>query len=395
VSERVYLDWNATTPLRPEARAAMAATFDLAGNPSSIHLEGRAARKLVEDARHQVAAALGAEARNVVFTSGGTEANVLALQPGLVSSGLASSGPARSSFANAGGEPLRRLIVSAIEHVSVLSGGQFFPRDGIEFAPVTPDGVVDLDRLRAMLSGQPPALVSLMLANNETGVIQPIGAVADIVHEAGGLLHVDAVQALGKIPIDVGALGVDLISVSAHKLGGPKGVGAVVLARDLPTFAPLLRGGGQERNRRAGTENVAGIAGFGAAIAAACPALVSEMNRLSELRNRLETGLASLANVTVFGTQAPRLPNTTLFATPGVKAETAVIAFDLEGVAVSSGSACSSGKVTPSHVLKAMQVRSELVRGAIRLSSGYLTSEADIERCLEAWRKLRGVLGKS
>jgi cysteine desulfurase len=380
---RVYLDWNATTPLRKEARAAMAAAFDLAGNPSSIHFEGRAARKLVEDARQQVAAALGAEARNVIFTSGGTEANVLALQPGLGSQGIKSPR----------GEPLRRLIVSAIEHVSVLSGGQF-SQDRIELAPVTPDGVVDLKRLRAMLAGQPPALVSVMFANNETGVIQPIGAVADIVHEVGGLLHVDAVQAFGKIPIDVRALGADLISVSAHKLGGPKGVGAVALAGDLQNFVPLLRGGGQERNRRAGTENVVGIAGFGAAIAAALPVLAVEMNRLTHLRNRLEAGLASHNDVTIFGTGPLQLPNTTLFAAPGVRAETAVIAFDLEGIAVSSGSACSSGKVTPSHVLKAMQVRSELVRGAIRLSTGYLTTEADIDRCLEAWRKLRGVLGK-
>ncbi len=377
MAERVYLDWNATTPLRKEARAAMAAAFDLAGNPSSIHLEGRAARKLVEDARQQVAAAFSAEARNVVFTSGGTEANVLALQPGLMGRG----------------GPLLRLIVSAIEHVSVLSGCQF-AREAIELAPVTPDGVVELDKLRTLLRSRPPALVSVMLANNETGVIQPIDKVAGIVHEAGGLLHVDAVQALGKIPIDVHALGADLVSISAHKLGGPKGVGAVVLAAELQNVAPLLRGGGQERNRRAGTENVAGIAGFGAAVAAALPALASEMNRLTHLRNRLETGLEAYAGVTIFGAASPRLPNTTLFAAPGIRAETAVIAFDLEGVAVSSGSACSSGKVTPSHVLKAMQVRPDLVQGAIRLSSGYLTSEADIERCLEAWRKLRGVLGK-
>ncbi len=377
--ERVYLDWNATAPLRKEARAAMTAAFEVTGNPSSIHFEGRAARKLVEDARQTVAAALGAEARNVVFTSGGTEANALALQPGL---------------AGRGGEPLRRLVVSAIEHVSVLSGGQFLSGDRIELAPVTPDGVVDRDKLRAMLSGQPPALVSVMLANNETGVIQPVGEVAEIVREADGLLHVDAVQALGKIPIDSAKLGADLISVSAHKLGGPKGVGAVVLVNDLKNFLPLLRGGGQERNRRAGTENVAGIAGFGAAVASALPALAREMDRLTDVRNRLETGLAAGNDVAVFGANSPRLPNTTLFAAPRVRAETAVIAFDLEGIAVSSGSACSSGKVTPSHVLKAMQVRSELVRGAIRLSTGYLTSEADIERCLEAWRKLSGVLGK-
>lgn len=379
MAERVYLDWNATTPLRPEARAAMAAAFDLAGNPSSIHFEGRTARKLIEEARQQVGAAVGAEPRNVIFTSGGTEANVLALQPGLV---------------GAGGTPLRRLIVTAIEHVSVLSGGQFFPGGQIEIAAVTSEGSVDLDKLRALLAGQPPALVSVMLANNETGVIQPVSEAAALVHEAGGLLHVDAVQALGKIPIDIRALGADLVSVSAHKLGGPKGVGAVVLAGDLQTFAPLLRGGGQERNRRAGTENVAGIAGFGAAVAAAVPALAGEMTRLTALRDRLEAGLLSLGDVAIFGARAPRLPNTTLFAAPGLRAETAVISLDLEGIAVSSGSACSSGKVTPSHVLSAMQVRSELVQGAIRLSTGYLTSEADIERCLEAWRKLQGVLGR-
>jgi cysteine desulfurase len=380
VTERVYLDWNATAPLRPEARAAMAAAFELAGNPSSIHLEGRAARKLIEDARHQVATAIGAAPRNVVFTSGGTEANVLALQPALVS---------------ASGEPLRRLIVSAIEHVSVLSGGQFGAGGQVELAPVTPEGAVDLERLRALLAGQPPALVSIMLANNETGVVQPVSEVAALVHEAGGFLHVDAVQALGKVPIDIHALGVDLVSVSAHKLGGPKGVGAVVLASDPQNFAPLLRGGGQERNRRAGTENVAGIAGFGAAVAAALPVLATETPRLTRLRERLESGLMAFGDATIFGAQASRLPNTTLFGVPGVRAETAVIALDLEGVAVSSGSACSSGKITPSHVLKAMQVRSELVRGAIRLSTGYLSSEADIERCLEAWRKLQGVLGKA
>jgi cysteine desulfurase len=379
VPERVYLDWNATTPLRAEARVAMEAAFELAGNPSSIHLEGRAARKLIEDARQRVAAALSAEPRNIVFTSGGTEANALALQPGL---------------AGASGEPLQRLVVSAIEHVSVLSGGQFFSREQIEFAPVTLNGVVDLDALRVLLAGQPPALVAIMFANNETGVIQPIREVAAIVHEAGGLLHVDAVQAFGKILIDVRALGADLVSVSAHKLGGPKGVGALALASDQLNFAPVLRGGGQERNRRAGTENVAGITGFGAAVEAALPSLASETHRSTHLRNRLEAGLTSLGDVVVFGAQTLRLPNTTLFAAPGVRAETAVIGFDLEGIAVSSGSACSSGKVTPSHVLNAMQVRSELVQGAIRLSTGYLTSEADIERCLEAWRKLRGVLGK-
>src|SRR5579871_2326978 len=355
----------------------MSAAFDLAGNPSSIHLEGRAARKLIEDARLVVAAAVGAEARNVVFTSGGTESNALALQPGLK---------------GAGGDPLRRLVVSAIEHVSVLSGGQFVSRQPVEVAPVTRDGIVDFNALRTMLADQPPALVSIMLANNESGVIQPVSEAADIVHDAGGLLHVDAVQALGKIAIDLRALGADLLSVSAHKLGGPKGVGAIVLAHDPQDFAPLLRGGGQERNRRAGTENVAGIAGFGAAVAAAIPSLEREMTRLTHLRNQLEDALAADGDVTIFGANQARLPNTTLFAAPGIRAETAVIAFDLEGIAVSSGSACSSGKVTPSHVLQAMGVGPELARGALRLSLGWETTEQDIESCLKAWRKLSTVL---
>jgi len=233
------------------------------------------------------------------------------------------------------------------------------------------------------------------LANNETGVIQPVRAVADLVHAAGGLLHVDAVQALGKITVDLGELAADMVSLSAHKLGGPKGVGALVLGRDLQGLSPLIRGGGQERSRRAGTENVPGIAGFGAAVAAAQATLASETARLAALRDRLEAGLRGAGATTIFGLHANRLPNTTLFAASGLRAETAVIAFDLEGIAVSSGSACSSGKVQPSHVLKAMEVPGDLVLGAIRLSTGYLTTDADVNRTLEAWRKLSGVLGKN
>jgi cysteine desulfurase len=378
LSDRVYLDWNATAPLRAEAREAMANAFDCVGNPSSVHFEGRAARRIVEDARQQVATALGAEARNVIFTSGGTESNALALQPALL---------------GADAKPFDRLIVSAIEHVSVLAGGRF-DRNAIELAPVTPAGVIDLAALRGLVAGKPRALVSVMLANNETGVIQPVREVAAIVHDAGGLLHVDAVQALGKIAIDIRALGADIVSVSAHKLGGPKGIGAVALNADAAALQPLLRGGGQERNRRAGTENVVGIAGFGAAVAAALASLERELERLTQLRNRLEQGLRARGDVTIFGARALRLPNTTLFAAPGMRAETAVIAFDLDGVAVSSGSACSSGKVTPSHVLKAMDVQGDLVQGAIRLSSGYSTTDAEIDRCLETWRKLSSVLGK-
>jgi len=377
---RTYLDWNATAPLRAEARAAMAAALDVFGNPSSIHAEGRVARKLVEEARAAVAAATGADARNVVFTSGGTEANALALAPGL---------------RKAGRGPALRLIVSAVEHPSVLAGGRFAPEE-ITVLPVRPSGVVDLDALAALLKTSPPALVSVMLANNETGAIQPILEVAALVHGASGLLHVDAVQALGKISFNIKELQADAISVSGHKVGGPKGVGALVLAEGVGGLAPLLRGGGQEQGRRAGTENVLGIAGFGAAVKAAIGTLPEAAARMQALRERLEAGLrAACPEVTIFAGNAPRLPNTTLVAAPRLKAETAVIGFDLEGVAVSSGSACSSGKVQPSHVLEAMGADPALVRGAIRLSLGWETTEADIDRCLEAWIKLSGVLGKT
>jgi cysteine desulfurase len=376
MSDRVYLDWNATTPLRPQARDAMAAAWDRAGNPSSVHAEGRQARKLVEDARARVAGAVGALPRNVVFTSGGTEANALALTPGL----------------RRGSHPLaERLVVSAIEHASVLAGGRFAP-GAIETVGVTRSGLVDLDRLRVALADKPPALVSLMLANNETGALQPVREASEIVHAAGGLLHVDAIQAFGKIPFDINAMGVDLVTLSAHKIGGPKGVGAVVLAEGVLGFEPLVRGGGQELGRRAGTENVAGIAGFGAAIQAAMASLDSDAIRLESLRNRLENGLRDTPEMIIFADGAPRLPNTTLFTVPGLKAETAVIGFDLAGVAVSSGSACSSGKVQPSHVLEAMGFGGDLAQGAVRLSLGWSTSDADVDLCLEAWRKLEGTL---
>jgi cysteine desulfurase len=376
MADRVYLDWNATTPLRREAREAMAVAWDLQGNPSSVHAEGRQARRLVEDARASISGAVGALPRNVVFTSGGTEANALALTPGL----RRTSGP-----------PVERLVVSAIEHASVLAGGRF-PTDATGSIGVTRSGVVDLERLRAVLEGGPPALVSVMLANNETGALQPVAEVAEIVHVAGGLLHVDAIQALGKIPFNINTMKADIVTLSAHKIGGPKGVGAMVLADGLVGFEPLLRGGGQELGRRAGTENVAGIAGFGAAVKAAMAALESDAIRLEGLRNRLENGVRQTPGAIVFSNDVVRLPNTTLFTVPGLKAETAVIGFDLAGIAVSSGSACSSGKVQPSHVLEAMGFGPKLAQGAVRLSLGWTTSEAEIDRCLEAWRKLAGTL---
>jgi cysteine desulfurase len=372
MAERVYLDWNATAPLRAEARAAMLAALDVVGNPSSVHAEGRAARRLVEQAREQVAALVGAAPGNVTFTSGGTEANVSGLSP------------------RSGGE---QLLVSAIEHPSVRAGGRF---PATEEIPVTAQGQVDVAALERRLSqrgGRP--LVSIMLANNETGVVQPVAAAAKAVHAAGGLLHTDAVQAAGKIPCDIGTLGADLVSVSAHKLGGPQGIGALIRRDDAIPLEPLVKGGGQERGVRAGTENVAAIAGFGAAAAAATAALESDGRRMAALRARLEMGLKEISpEVIIFGADVARLPNTSLFAAPGMKAETAVIAFDLGGVAVSSGAACSSGKVAPSHVLAAMGAGAALARGAVRVSLGWSTQQADIDRFLDAWRKVAGALLK-
>jgi cysteine desulfurase len=377
MSDRVYLDWNATTPLRQEAREAMVAAYDLVGNPSSVHAEGREARRLVEEARAALAAAVGAQPRNIVFTSAGTEANALALSPGL-------RGPS--------GGPVQRLLVSAIEHPSVLAGGRF-PADAVSQIRVTHAGIVDLDHLKALL-GSGPALVSVMAANNETGALQPVTEAARIVHEAGGLLHVDAIQALGKIPFYINEVGADLATFSAHKIGGPKGIGALVMAEGITALVPVLRGGGQELGRRAGTENVAGIAGFGAAVKAAVQALPQDAERLRSLQNRLENGLRAIAGTMIFSENAGRLPNTTLFTAPGLRAETAVIGFDLEGIAVSSGSACSSGKVQPSHVLSAMGFDAKVAQGAVRLSLGWSTQEADINRTLEAWRKLGNTLLK-
>jgi cysteine desulfurase len=266
--------------------------------------------------------------------------------------------------------------------------------------PAGHDGVVDLAALQRELAALSHeglrALVSLMHANNETGVVQPVAAAAAIVHAAGGLLHVDAVQTAGRIACDIKALGADLLTVSGHKLGGPKGIGALVRRSDAVAWPqPLIKGGGQERGTRAGTENVAAIAGFGAAAAASARDRAREEGRLAALRDRLEAGLtAAFPRTVIFATGGERLPNTTLFALPGVKAETAVIGLDLAGVGVSSGAACSSGKVAPSHVLAAMGVPGTLARGAVRVSLGYATQEADIERFLAAWRRLAESLSK-
>jgi cysteine desulfurase len=386
MAERIYLDWNATAPLRPQARAATLEALAACGNPSSVHAEGRAVRRQVEETRESVAALVGAEPRNVVFTSGGTEANVMALSP----------------FLGTGPESAARdcLLISAIEHPSVLAGGRF-PRDAIETVPVTPGGRLDLAALERQLAalaerGRRRPLVSVMLANNETGVLQPVSQAAALTQVAGGLCHVDAVQAVGRISCKINELGADLLTLSGHKIGGPKGVGAVI-KRDHGLYFtdPLIKGGGQERGGRAGTENVAGIVGFGAAATAARLGLAQESARMAALRDRLEAGLkARMPAAVVFGAGAERLPNTTLFAVPGIKAETAVIALDLDGIAVSSGAACSSGKVQPSHVLAAMGVAAPLAQGAIRISLGPTTTESEVDRFLDAWIRLSKALLK-
>jgi len=367
--ERIYLDHNATSPLRKGVREAVLAALDIAGNPSSIHAEGRAARGLIEAAREKVACLVGARVEDVIFTSGGTEANALAL-----------SRPRADWFCH----------MSGIEHLSVLAGGRF-PQESIAVIPATADGVIDLEKLATALAnsqvkGRRP-FVSLMAANNETGARQPVTDVASIVHEAGGLLHSDAVQAAGKVPCDIGSSGADMISLSAHKLGGPKGVGALVLRQGM-TVEPLIKGGGQERRRRAGTENVSGIVGFGVAAELAAAGLVKAAE-IGKLRDDLEARAVAIApDMVVFSANVARLPNTSAFAVPGTKSETLLIGLDLAGVAVSSGSACSSGKVEASHVLKAMGVAPELAQGALRVSLGHDTTKAQLDRFIAVWGEM-------
>ncbi len=364
----VYLDHNATTAVRPEAREAAARALDLTGNASSVHGSGRTARRLVEDAREQVAALVGADAAGVVFTSGGTEANNL----GILGAGR------------------DRVLASAVEHPSVLKA-----RPGTLEIPVDGEGLVDLDALEALLSDDDrPALVSVMLANNETGVIQPVAEISAIAHKLGALVHCDAVQAAGKIPVDIKALGPDMMTLSAHKIGGPAGVGALVLAGDEP-IEPVQRGGGQERGHRAGTENVPGIAGFAAAALRALAGL-DAFAGLAAWRDDMEKRLGGHAGARVFGAGAPRLANTSCLTMPGIKAETQIIALDLAGVAVSAGAACSSGKVEPSHVLAAMGVDLDDAAQAIRVSLGWNTTEQDVEQLIEAWTKVHaGAAGKA
>lgn len=359
-----YLDHNATSPLRDDSRAAVEHALSLGGNPSSVHAKGRAARTVIERARDQVAALAGAQARDVIFTSGGTEANALALWGAV-------QGAAEA------GARITRLFVSAIEHASVLANAaaiaERMPAIRIATVPVTGDGIVDLSALRILLrEGKGRALVAVMAANNETGVVQPLADVSSLLEDHEGYLFVDAVQAAGKIAFDFTA---DYLSLSAHKLGGPQGIGALIVREGAP-LSPTILGGGQERGQRAGTENVSGIAGFGAAAGIS-------VTLSAELRDRFEAELKRVVpQVVIFGAGAKRLPNTSNFALPGIAAETAVMALDLDGVMVSSGSACSSGKVSPSHVLRAMGVSEALAASALRVSFGWNSTAVDVDAAL-------------
>ncbi|MBK5911619.1 hypothetical protein CCR85_08970 [Rhodothalassium salexigens] len=382
---RVYLDYNATAPLRPEAARAMTALFDAAAgagtNPSSVHADGRAARKRLEDARAGVAALVGAKPADLVFVSGATEANNWVV--------------ARA--------PVDGLAVSAIEHDSVLAPARArAAADGLPLVEIAPDadGVVTPAAVAAALDelagrGAHRPLVSVMLANNEVGTIQPVAEIAAQARARGALVHTDAVQAAGKCPVDMAALGVDALSLSAHKIGGPPGVGALALRAGL-ALDPLIAGGGQERRYRSGTENLPGIVGFAAAAEAAAAGL-DAMAGLGALRDRLEAAVVETApEAVVFGQGAARLANTSAFAVPGLKAETLMMHMDLAGVSVGSGSACSSGKVSPSHVLAAMGADADLCAGAVRISLGWATTDADVDRAAAAWRALyRRLAGSS
>jgi cysteine desulfurase len=375
--KRIYFDANAGAPLLKEARDAAVDALDQSANPSSVHAGGRAARARVEQARGEVAAAVGAAPEGVIFTSGATEAAVFALTPRIQTNGNLT--------------PAGRLYVGATEHPCVLAGGRF-PAENVSRLPVTRDGTIDLTALEAALAAHDRSTgapyVALMLANNETGVIHPVAEAAQIVKRHGGYVFCDAVQGLGRIPVDIKALGVDFLSLTAHKLGGPQGAGALVLADEAVRPEPLLTGGGQEKRRRAGTENVAGIAGFGVAARLAGHHLL-EMKRVAALRDALERDLLAVSpEAKIVGKGAERLPNTTLFAVPGLSGETLVIAFDLEGIAVSAGSACSSGKVAASHVLAAMGEPDEVARGTVRVSLTAAANEAEVADFIVAWRSI-------
>lgn len=363
---RIYLDHNATTPLRPEARAAMLTALEEPLNPSSVHAEGRHGKAIIENARATIARTLGAASRNLTFVSCATEAANLILDPALKRERDASGFDA--------------LLIGAGEHPAVLQGARF-PPEVVEKIPLGSDGALDLAALAAVLdrlSGRRP-LLALQAVNSETGVVQPVGAAAEMVRAAGGALICDASQAVGRLPTTLAITGADVLFFSSHKLGGPAGAAAIVVASDSIVLPPaLLRGGGQEFGRRAGTENVAAISGFAAAFAAAIAGMAGEALRLAAYRDRIERAVTRIASDAIFfGREAQRAPNTSAFAIPGVNAQTLLMALDLAGVAVSSGSACSSGKVRESHVLAAMGAAE---KAAIRVSLGWTTGEEDVDQ---------------
>ncbi|PDT37619.1 cysteine desulfurase [Rhizobium sp. M10] len=373
---RLYLDWNATAPLHPAAREAIMRAIDVFGNPNSVHGEGRAARAAIEGARRKVAALAGTDAGNVVFTSGATEAANLVLTPDF----------------RMGRTPLQlgRLYFSAIEHPAVREGGRF-PKEKMTEIPVTEAGIVDLDALDPLLAAHDKAaglpMVAVMLVNNETGIVQPVEAAAKIVHAHGGLFVVDAVQAAGRIPLDINRIGADFMIVSSHKIGGPKGAGALIARGEALMPRPLIQGGGQERGHRSGTQNSLALIGFGAAAEMAAGELETRNAAIGALRERLEEGMRRhAADVIIHGESGERVANTIFFTLPGLKAETGQIAFDLEGVALSAGSACSSGRLGESHVLTAMGRDAKL--GALRISLGFSTTEEDIDRAVAAFAKI-------
>ncbi|TAH33901.1 MAG: cysteine desulfurase [Alphaproteobacteria bacterium] len=364
----VYIDYNATSPLRPAVREAMAAAMTVPGNASSIHAFGRKARQKVESARLEIAEFIGANANQIIFTSGGTEANNTAIQC----------------------TGRKRVLVSAIEHDSVR-----LVNKNAEIIPVDHNGTVRLDLLEQMLvANSEPALVSVMLANNETGVIQPVKQIAEIAKKYGALVHTDAVQALGKMPINFAQLGVDLMTIAAHKSGGPQGIGALVFTDAVPLMA-LIRGGGQERSRRSGTENIVAIAGFGALIGELKQRMATEILVMRRLQQQLESAIVKNSTVKIAGMDAHRLPNTTCLIWPAMKSDMQLMRLDMAGVAVSAGSACSSGKIKPSQVLQAMGYGADVADCALRVSTGWNSDAHDIEDFLVNYLSLDQNYSKS
>ena len=366
MSDTIYLDYNATTPLRPAARKAMERALDSPLNASAAHRLGQAGRKIIEDARTIIANAINAPTTGIIFNSGATESNNTVLQ----------------HFARL--YPDERILIGATEHAAVQEA-----LPDAQKIPVDSNGVIDLGAFEDMLKDDPKtSLVSVMLANNETGTIQPLAEISALAHKYGALVHSDATQALGKIEIDLQALGIDFMSLSSHKVGGTQGTGALAIGTCGITPV-LLYGGGQEKNARGGTENIAGIAAFAAATDEAVSNLDAEHARLSALRDHLETRIRDTSpEAVIFAHDVTLLPNTTLFAVAGMKAETLVMNFDLEGIAVSSGSACSSGTVKQSRILNAMDIPDNIKECALRISTGWNTSQEDIESALNIWQKI-------